>query len=462
MKIYFIKYRIALLVGLWLVAAAQSAVGQITDDTPDLTSGFETYQVDLETVLQLAGANNLTIKEFGARQDLARVEEKISKEWLFPDVFLGVSLHHLTGSAMNGDGRFFRDVDRNGLWGGLGVGLNWVPGEGIYKTLAAKQNTLASGYLLQAKKNETILSAIMVYYDLQEKQAEYNTLINLLNYSARISRQLEIQVENGQQYRSEYLLARSNYNNALVALQEVIKTLHRTSAKLIELLNIEDEDILLLSSVNEATPIALLDEHMITTDLYDTSYARRPELQYYQNLIEARKFDQKRLSTGLLIPQLSLALTQGSVGPYNGVPKNNPPEYDGRYEGTFEINALVGWNIPLDLLISGGQREKINTLIQLHQNQHDQQKISIRKELFQALSDYRESKDQLRIAQESAEFAEEAFKQSTERQKLGTAKPFEVFQAQEIYFKTMISYHSVVKNYNQAQYRLFVAMGNDL
>jgi outer membrane protein TolC len=462
MRTHSIKDRIRLVVGLLLVAAANNVAGQIRDTVPDLTAGFETYQVDLETVLQLAGADNLTIKEFRARQDLARVEEKISKEWLLPDAFLGATLHHLSGSAMNADGRFFRDVDRNQMWGGARIGLSWIPGEGIYQTLAAKQNTLASGYLLQAKKNETILGAILVFYDLQEKQAEYKTLVNLLNYSDRISKQLKIQVDNGQQYRSEYLLARSNYNNTLVALQEVIKNVHNISAKLIETLNIEDEDILLLSSVNEIVPIELLDELMISADLYDTAYARRPELQYYQNLIEARKFDQKRLSTGLLIPQLSVGFNQGSVGPFNGVPNNNPTDFNAKYEGTFEVNAVVGWSIPLDLLISGGRRKKVSTLIQLHQNQQEQQKILIKRELSQALSDYRESKNQLEIAKESAQFAEEALKQSTERQKLGTAKPFEVFQAQEIYLKTMISYQSVVKNYNKAQYQLYVALGNDL
>ena len=116
----------------------------------------------------------------------------------------------------------------------------------------------------------------------------------------------------------------------------------------------------------------------------------------------------------------------------------------------------------MDVLISGGQRKKADALIQLYQNRQHQQKILIKKEISQALSDYRESKNQLQMAKESSQFAEEALEQSTERQKLGMAKPFEVFQAQEIYLKTMISYQTVVKNYNKSQYRLYVAMGNDL
>jgi outer membrane protein TolC len=69
---------------------------------------------------------------------------------------------------------------------------------------------------------------------------------------------------------------------------------------------------------------------------------------------------------------------------------------------------------------------------------------------------------QLKLAEEGARFAEQALEQSTERQKLGTAQPFEVFQAQETYVRAMLSYLDVVNNYNKAQYSLYVALGNDL
>lgn len=458
-----IRNRIRLIfAGLLLFAETNHAIGQISDTMPDLTAGFQTYQIELETVLKLAGADNLTIKEFKQRQDIATIDQRIAKEWMIPDLFLGATLHNLNGSAMNSDGRFFREVNRNRLWAGAGIGLNLIPGDGIYQTLAAKQNALASGYLLQASKNEVILNAILVFYDLQKKQAEYKTLVNLLNYTDRISKQLKIQTDNGQQYRSVYLLARSNYNNILVALQEVIKNVHHFSAALIALLNIQDEDILLLSSVDVLLPVELLDEQIIAKGLYDSAYSRRPELQYHQSMIDSKRYDQKRVTKGLLVPQLNFYINYGTVGPYNGAAENSPSNFDSRYEKTIEVNAVVGWNIPLDLFISGGKPKKLDALIQLQRNLLDQQRNLVKREVSQALNDYRESKNQLLIAKESSEFAEEALNQSIERQKLGTAKPFEVFQAQEIYLKTVISYQNVVTNYNKAQYSLYVALGNNL
>ena len=58
--------------------------------------------------------------------------------------------------------------------------------------------------------------------------------------------------------------------------------------------------------------------------------------------------------------------------------------------------------------------------------------------------------------------ASEAVYQSTERQKVGTAKPFEVFQVQQYYLQAQLDYINLVSEYNKAQYSLFVASGNNL
>ena len=66
------------------------------------------------------------------------------------------------------------------------------------------------------------------------------------------------------------------------------------------------------------------------------------------------------------------------------------------------------------------------------------------------------------IALESSEWAAEALKQSIQRQALGTVRPFEILQAQEIFIKARLDYIRAVTDYNKAQYQLFVAKGNRL
>lgn len=72
------------------------------------------------------------------------------------------------------------------------------------------------------------------------------------------------------------------------------------------------------------------------------------------------------------------------------------------------------------------------------------------------------TQEQLELAEEAQSLAREAVQQSMQRQQLGTAQPFEIFQAQEFYLKARLDYLKAVADYNKAQYSLYVAMGNNL
>ncbi len=66
------------------------------------------------------------------------------------------------------------------------------------------------------------------------------------------------------------------------------------------------------------------------------------------------------------------------------------------------------------------------------------------------------------IAKQALQSATEGLNQSIGRQKLGTAKPFEVFQSQQFYLQAQVDYINALTNYNKAQYALYVATGNNL
>jgi outer membrane protein TolC len=56
----------------------------------------------------------------------------------------------------------------------------------------------------------------------------------------------------------------------------------------------------------------------------------------------------------------------------------------------------------------------------------------------------------------------EALQQSIERQKMGTVKPFEVFQAQQFYLQSQIDFSEAISTFNKAQFELKVAKGETL
>jgi outer membrane protein TolC len=170
----------------------------------------ETLPINLQTVLEIGGANNLTIKEFQEKQELAAANLLKAKEWWLPNVYAGLQTHQLWGAAMNADGRFFLDVNRQTLWAGLGLNANWNFAEGIYKTKSAKLKVQASFYETQAKRNNTLLETIKSYYNLQTAQMKLIAFKNLVAQSDTITQQIAIQVEAGLRYQSELLLSKSN------------------------------------------------------------------------------------------------------------------------------------------------------------------------------------------------------------------------------------------------------------
>ena len=72
------------------------------------------------------------------------------------------------------------------------------------------------------------------------------------------------------------------------------------------------------------------------------------------------------------------------------------------------------------------------------------------------------AKEQLEIAKEGSELSELALQQNILRQRLGTVRPLEILQAQEIYITSRLDYLKAVAAYNKAQYTYYVAIGNSL
>ncbi len=71
-------------------------------------------------------------------------------------------------------------------------------------------------------------------------------------------------------------------------------------------------------------------------------------------------------------------------------------------------------------------------------------------------------KEQIEIALEGSQMAEEALNQTLQRQSLGMVRPLEILQAQEMFMKSRLDYLRAIASYNKAQYAYFVAIGNNL
>jgi outer membrane protein TolC len=405
--------------------------------------------IDLVTVLKLGGANNLTIKEFKQKKELALANVLKEKEWWLPDLYVGTTIHQLWGNAMAADGTIFTDVDRQYFSGGIGINASWDFGDGIYKVNGAEFRAKAAEHQTQAEQNKALLEIINTYYDFLSAQMYYNTYQELLITADTIIDQIQIQVEADLRYQSELLLAKSNFNHLKVEMLNAQIECNNRSASLVKLLNI-DPTVRLVAAENILAPLELVDIYS-EKEWLDSTYNSRPEFRSSEFILRALNTEKKTTTTGLLIPEVRL----GAYGSYfGGVFSPMDP--------TSAINASLIWEIPFGRLIYKGSLKQYNAKIALQKNSLEQIKATINEEVISAREKIRTIKLQMELSREGIDLSKEALKQSLARQNIHTVRPFEIVQVQEVYIKSQLDYIKSVASYNKAQYAYFVATGNDL
>ena len=414
----------------------------------------EGLSVNLQQVLELAGANNLTIKALVQQQKISQARLKEAKEWWYPTLYLGANTNQLWGASMNADGTFNTDVSSDNLWLGMGLSATLNFADGIYKTKAAERRVQAAEHMTQAQKNQMLLQCIHAYYDLLNEQMKIRAFADLVTQSETITHQIDVQVEAGLRYESELQLAKSNLAHYKLEAMNATKAYRLKSIQLVRLLNLQG-DITLISTETAITPLEFK-----TIQGFDND---RSEIKAVQSSIQALQEEKKSVTTGHYMPQLQVNGYGSEFGALNGdiVTRQGIQDTHQLYPTTGANVGLV-WKVPLGRVFSQGEKERYDATIKAQYLQEEDLQAQIQEEIKSALAQLQIGKEQIIFARQALETTTKALNQSIERQKLGTAKPFEVFQVQAYYLQAKIDYFKTISEYNKAQFSLKVAKGEVL
>ena len=89
-------------------------------------------------------------------------------------------------------------------------------------------------------------------------------------------------------------------------------------------------------------------------------------------------------------------------------------------------------------------------------------KAAINQDIATAKQNILIGRQQTELANKAYLQSKEAFNQCAKRQELGTIRPFELLQAQEIFIQSKLDYIEAIANFNTAQYAFQVATGINL
>ncbi len=439
------------------------ALATIFCNSAGLPAQSAVQAISLESVLRLGGANNLTIKAHRHRQELASANLALARQWWLPVLSAGISTHQLQGAAMNGNGLYYLDVERNSLWAGVQADLQWDLRQGFFNTSAARQRADAAEHFSQAGKNQVLLEAINAYYDFQTAQLSWQAWEQLAKQASSIATQVAQQVQAGLGYESEGLLAKSNANHLKVEALNSKAEYGKKSAALVRLLNL-DPNTKLLSVDTVLAPLELANAELANTD-FSAAHQHRAEVQGMTRNLQALLAEKKSTTLGLLLPELTVSAYAARFGGlFEKVPPTDPashPNTDVLYP-TKALNLSLIWRIPLGRLTYAGALKQYKARISLQQTRIEEQQALINEEIIAAKAQLLAAREQMNLAKDGVELAAEALRQSLSRQQLGTVRPFEILQAQEVFIKNKLDYLRAVATHNKAQYALWVAMGHNL
>jgi outer membrane protein TolC len=419
--------------------------------------------LQLENLLEMGGANNLTIAQYRRQQDLAQADLARAREWWLPEIYAGFQNQQLWGAAMNADGRFFLDVNRQNFWAGLGVDARWNFAEGIYGVKAARLKAEASEYQTQAQRNQLLLQMLTTYYDFLTAQLTYHAYQDMALQADTIAAQLQLQVEAGLRYQSEVLMARGNHKHLQVQALAAKNGYLQEEARLVNLLHLKP-GTRIVSVDTLLAPLNLVPEAEWQMQ-QENPVANRPEYRHLHTELESLRVARKTTTTGLLLPELSVGTYTSYTGRLNGPVRpmflDEYPHTQALYP-TSALNVSLMWRIPAGRLVYQGRLRQFDAQVALAENAVDQLRSDVQEEVSAAQALLLTAHEQLDLAEQGQQLAREAVQQSIQRQQLGTAQAFEVFQAQEFYLRARLDYLKVVAAYNKAQYSFHVASGNDL
>jgi outer membrane protein TolC len=405
--------------------------------------------INLPAILKIAGANNLTIKQYELQYELSLAQIDKAKEWFLPKIFIGPTMHYLNGAAMQTNGSVLKDVTQRELWFGGGIAGTLDFNSGIYDVMAKKQQSAAVKFEGQSQRNNVILEAITDYYDLMVAQFNYNQLLNLLNQSDTLIQQIKVQVDAGIRYQSEYLLAQSNYNHIFIELTDAQVLMRKKSDALLNILNL-DTNALLVSSDTGMVPVDIV-KGAADTGLMSQYMQKRPEYKSMEAELNSIEAEKKTTTVGLLLPKLEVGTPDALLGDF-GEP----------YYNTYTFDAGLMWDIPIGRIFYKGDLKTYNAEINLQQNSLQQFGNEVNQEVADARAQITLSTEQINSSRQSLTQSNKALTQSIERELLGTVLPFEVFQSEQFYIQSEDDYLKAVSDYNKAEYALYVAMGNNL
>ena len=432
------------------------------------------YPIDLPTALRLAERENPLIGEVRARIGEALGRQQRARAELLPALNAGADYDGHAGNLQRSNGPIY-NVSRQSVYFGGGAGtsaqntvmvpavfLNEPLTDALYDPLATHQLVHVARFDAAATTNAVLLEVARHYLELlgatarlEAERRSAEEAAELMRITGRYARVGEGRPSDFHRSQTEWRLRRAEVRRAeedqAVASARLCRRLHLDPSVRIRPLS----DVLAV--------LALVDLDCETETLIQAAIRRRPEIGSAGASLAAGEIRLRQEVGRPFLPSLFL----GFSGAGFGGGSNRVPPLVGNFGGRTDFDVAAYWTLE-NLGFGNLTRQKLRRAeVGAAAARRARAIAMVREEVASALGDARARREQVEIARERLSTAVDGFRRDLERalqavpDRVGrTPRPIEVINSLKLLVEARRQLVRTIVDYDQAQFRLFVAMGS--
>ncbi len=426
----------------------------------------ETYTIDLATALRLADRVNpeIGLSRQAIVESLALPQG--ARALLLPSLSAGMNYHQHTGNVQQNDGAMLSLSQKSLYLGGGAQAVSSqtpaVPairifshmGDAIFEPLAARQQTVVRQFDASATFNSVLLSISTRYLDLMAAEARLDVWHRSQRDAGEFVRVTRNFAEVGQGRAADAHRAMSEAALVDSNMQRAGEQVAVAAAELSRLLNLDPS--VRLKTIGGPIPIVMLVDPAYRLDqLIDVALRRRPELAARQAQITEAETRYRQERTRPLLPTISVGFSGAAFGGGSNLTKSEFGDFGGRTD--FDVFAVwTAQNLGTgNVALARGRRAQADQALAARTRAVN----LVRREVAEAYAQSAAAQQQIDISQRRLAEAEAGFQEELGRIRGGEGLPIELLDNLTRAIDARLALVAVVTTYDQAQFRLFVALG---
>jgi outer membrane protein TolC len=324
-------------------------------------------------------------------------------------------------------------------------------GDALYKSLAAKQLVKAADRALDAQRQDSVIAAAQGYYELAFAQGAVAVAKESLRINSDYEQQIGHAVDAGIAFKGDALRVSVQKQRSQLGLHQATEQQRIIAARLAQVLHL-DPSVELVALDSELAPLALIETNTALDSFVRQGLAQRPELKQNEALLRASREANQGATYGPLIPSIGAQGFFGGLGGgRNGV---------GDTFGAQEDYAIgVSWRIGPGGLFDFTRTRATESRAKISELNLGKLHDEVTRQVVEAFTHWQSLNDQLKVAKQALQAAEEALRLARERKEFAVGIVLENIQAEQDLTRARLDYLKTVADFDRAQYALLKTIG---